>query len=113
MFALEWCEFCWSVRKLLRARSASPTARSTSTRSRYQQDDLGGEIRAALARSAPASPTIPQIFVGGSHVGGCTETFDAFADGRLQRLLDRARRRLRPASEARHRRPPAEMAAPA
>jgi len=33
------------------------------------------------------SPTIPQIFVGNHHVGGCTETFDAFNDGSLQALL--------------------------
>ena len=34
------------------------------------------------------SVTIPQIFVGKRHIGGCTETFDAFNDGRLQALLD-------------------------
>jgi cysteine synthase A len=32
-------------------------------------------------------PTIPQIFVGGEHLGGCTDTFDAFKQGRLQALL--------------------------
>ena len=36
---------------LLRRPPASPTARSTSTRSRSRPDDLGGEIRAALARA--------------------------------------------------------------
>jgi cysteine synthase A len=33
------------------------------------------------------SPTIPQIFVGGTHIGGATETLDAFNDGSLQALL--------------------------
>jgi cysteine synthase len=32
--------------------------------------------------------TIPQIFVGGEFVGGCTEAFDAYRSGRLQTLLD-------------------------
>ena len=40
-----------------------------------------------LARTG--EPTIPQIFVGGTHVGGCTATFAAHADGSLDRLLDR------------------------
>jgi len=33
-------------------------------------------------------PTIPQLFIGGTHVGGCTATFAAQADGSLDRLLD-------------------------
>ena len=32
-------------------------------------------------------PTIPQVFVGGVHIGGCTETLDAFNEGRLQEML--------------------------
>jgi cysteine synthase A len=34
------------------------------------------------------APTIPQIFVAGRHIGGCTETLDAFNDGSLQALLE-------------------------
>ena len=38
-------------------------------------------------RAKTRSPTIPQVFIRGEHIGGCTETFDAFNDGRLARLL--------------------------
>ncbi|HSO23739.1 MAG TPA: hypothetical protein VLT81_12570, partial [Chondromyces sp.] len=31
--------------------------------------------------------TIPQVFVGGKHIGGASETFDAFKNGELQTLL--------------------------
>jgi len=31
--------------------------------------------------------TIPQIFIGGKHIGGATETIDAFNEGELQTLL--------------------------
>jgi cysteine synthase A len=31
--------------------------------------------------------TIPQLFVGGQFVGGCSETLDAWSTGRLQSLL--------------------------
>ena len=85
MFALEWCEFCGSVRKLFDRIGVS--FRSVDLDSvEYQEGDWGGQIRAAL-RDRIGSPTIPQIFVGGEYIGGCTETFDAFNEGRLQKLF--------------------------
>jgi cysteine synthase A len=35
--------------------------------------------------------TIPQIFVGGEFIGGCTDVFDAYKEGRLQALFDKHR----------------------
>jgi cysteine synthase A len=85
LFALEWCEFCWSVRKLFSRMGVS--YRSVDLDSvEYQAGDLGGRIRAVLARHT-GSPTIPQIYVGGEHIGGCTELFDAMRDGALQRHM--------------------------
>jgi len=37
--------------------------------------------RSLIARTA--SETIPQIFVGGEFIGGCTDVFDAQREGRL------------------------------
>ena len=48
--------------------------------------NLGGDIRAVL-RDKVGLPTIPQIFVAGQHLGGATETFDAFNSGDLQKRL--------------------------
>jgi cysteine synthase A len=87
MFALEWCEFCWSVRKMF-AEVGIPYRSIDLDSVEYQQDNKGGEIRAALLETID-SPTIPQIFVGGEYIGGATETFDAFNDGSLQKLLDK------------------------
>ncbi len=85
MFALEWCEFCWSVRKMFG--EAGIEYQSVDLDSvAYQADNRGGDIRTVL-RQMTGSPTIPQIFVGGKHVGGATETFDAFNDGSLKTLL--------------------------
>jgi cysteine synthase A len=33
--------------------------------------------------------TIPQVFVGGEFVGGCTDVLDAWRTGRMQALLER------------------------
>ncbi|WP_218190341.1 glutaredoxin domain-containing protein [Pseudomonas sp. CC6-YY-74] len=85
MFALEWCEFCWSARKLFNALGVA--YRSVDLDSvEYQQDDLGGRLRVALRRKS-GMLSIPQIFVGGELVGGCNELFGAYADGRLATLL--------------------------
>ncbi len=86
LFALEWCEFCWSVRRLFA--QLGITYRSVDLDSvEYQRANRGGKIRAVLAELTGAK-TIPQIYVGGEHVGGCTELFDAFRDGSLQRRLE-------------------------
>jgi cysteine synthase len=85
MFALQWCEFCWSVRKLF-ARLNIPYHSVDLDSVSFQADDLGGRIRRVLAARVAAA-TIPQIFIGGVHVGGCTDLFDACRDGTMTRLL--------------------------
>jgi cysteine synthase A len=85
MFALEWCEFCWSVRKLL-GEFDIPYRSVDLDSAKYQKDNLGGQIRNVL-KVRLGSPTIPQIFIGGEHIGGATEAFDAFNEGKLQKML--------------------------
>ncbi len=88
MFALEWCEFCWSVRRMFAKLGIA--YRSVDLDSvAYQAGNWGGEVRAALS-ARTACRTIPQIFVGGTFIGGCTELFDAYREGRLQPLLEQA-----------------------
>jgi len=85
MFALEWCEFCWSVRKLFSRLGI--TYRSVDVDSvAYQEDDLGGKIRAVLADRTGAK-TLPQVYIGGVHVGGATDLFDAWRRGDIQKML--------------------------
>jgi cysteine synthase A len=85
LFALEWCEFCWSVRKLFAKLGIQ--YRSVDLDSvAYQAGDLGGKVRAVLAKRTGAV-TIPQIFIGGVHIGGCTDLFDAWRNGSAQRAL--------------------------
>jgi cysteine synthase A len=89
LYALEWCEFCWSVRKMLAAYQIE--YRSVDLDSvAYQDDNWGGKIRVALNETT-GSKTIPQIFVGGEFIGGATELFDAFKDGSLQPMLEKSR----------------------
>lgn len=85
LFALEWCEFCWSVRKLfskLDIKYLSVDLDSVA----YQENNRGGKIRAVLADRIGAG-TIPQIFIGGHHMGGCTDLFEAMRNGAMQERL--------------------------
>jgi cysteine synthase A len=88
MFALEWCEFCWAARKLFTRLGVAFESVDLDA-VRFQPGDLGGKIRAVL-KERTGSPTIPQIYVGGEHIGGCTDLFDAMRAGRLAGLLDAA-----------------------
>ena len=85
LFALEWCEFCWSLRRLF-AQLGVPYRSIDLDSTEYQQDDRGGQIRAVLA-ARTGQRTIPQVFVGGHWIGGCSETLELAGDGRLQAML--------------------------
>ncbi|MFO7648754.1 cysteine synthase A [Halomonas campaniensis] len=85
MFALEWCEFCWSARKLF-ARLGVEVNSVDLDSVACQADDIGGRVRPVLAARTGAT-TIPQIFVGGRLVGGCSELFEAWRDGSLTERL--------------------------
>jgi len=86
LFALEWCEFCWSVRKMF-AKYEIPYRALDLDSVEYQEDNKGGNIRAAI-REQTGLKTIPQIYIGGQHIGGATELFDACRDGAMQKLLE-------------------------
>ena len=85
LFALEWCEFCWSVRKLF-SKLEIPCRAIDLDSVQYQENNLGGKIRAVLLDQL-GSPTIPQIFIGGQHIGGATDLFAAYKSGELESLL--------------------------
>jgi cysteine synthase A len=87
MFALEWCEFCWSVRKVL-AKYQIPYRSVDLDSVAYQDDNRGGKIREAL-RAKTGWNTFPQIFIGGEFIGGCTDLFDSLKEGSLAEQLQR------------------------
>jgi cysteine synthase A len=86
LFALEWCEFCWSVRKML-AHYEIPYRAVDLDSVAYQEGNKGGNIRKAI-EAQTGLKTIPQIYIGGKHIGGATDLFDAAKDGTLAQLLE-------------------------
>jgi cysteine synthase len=88
LFSLEWCEFCGSVRKLFTELGIAYKSVDIDS-APFRPHDLGTKIRAAL-RQRCGAPTIPQIYIGGVHVGGAMDLFEAVATGRAWQLLGAA-----------------------
>jgi len=85
VFALEWCEFCWSAFKLLDALGLS-YCRVDLDGPDYLDAAWAADVRRALAETCGA-PTVPQVYLGGAYLGGATELFDAWNSGALSTML--------------------------
>jgi len=86
MFGLEWCEFCWSVRKVL-THYGIPFRTIAIDSVAYQGNNRGNKMRDVLV-SQNKWATFPQIYVDGEFVGGCTDFFDSCKDGSMVKRLD-------------------------
>jgi glutaredoxin 3 len=49
--------------------------------------DFGGEKKKQMVQRANGRTTVPQIFIDGSHVGGCDDLMALESRGELDRLL--------------------------
>lgn len=85
MFGLSWCEFSWSVRKLLERLEVPFVSVDLDAPEIRKSHDVPS-IRAALQEITGAA-TIPQLFVGGIKIGGCMEVMESAESGALQELL--------------------------
>jgi len=72
------CGFCHAAKRLLTKKGVSFAEIDLS-----KQPDRRAEM---LGRSG-GSRTVPQIFIGGKHVGGSDELFDLDMDGKLDPML--------------------------
>ena len=77
MYTTAWCGYCVRAKALLDARGID-----------YDEVDLGDDpaFRARL-NELTGGWTVPQIVIGGCHVGGYTELRRLERDGRLDQLL--------------------------
>jgi cysteine synthase A len=85
IFGLQWCDFSLAVRKFLQQQAVDFRTIELDS-PEYAKDDLGLKIRAALAQRV-GRRTIPQIFIDGTAIGGCTELFDGWRTGSVQQRL--------------------------
>lgn len=72
------CGFCRMAKRLLDSKDVS-----------YVETDVMADPakRAEMTRRAEGGRTVPQIFIGGAHVGGCDELYALERSGELDRML--------------------------
>jgi len=77
MYSSDWCPYCARARRLLEGRGVA-----------YEEIDVDVVPGARAQMEARSGrDTIPQIFIGDSHIGGSDELLALDADGRLDSLL--------------------------
>jgi glutaredoxin 3 len=77
MYVSGWCPHCARARSLL--------ARKGVAVEEIDVEAVDGAREAMRERSGRSS--VPQIFIGATHVGGCDELYELDAAGRLDSML--------------------------
>jgi glutaredoxin 3 len=79
MYSTDWCPYCLRAKALLKSRGVES----------FQDIDVDVDPsgRAAMIRET-GRYTVPQIFIGAVHVGGCDDLVALDRRGELERLLN-------------------------
>lgn len=77
IYTIDWCPYCEAALKLLSKKGAA-----------FEEINLTGKpAERARLREETGSPTVPQIYIGDTHVGGCDDLYALDRAGRLDPLL--------------------------
>ncbi|MGE3335646.1 MAG: glutaredoxin 3 [Rhodospirillaceae bacterium] len=78
IYTSPYCGYCTRAKALLSKKGVS-----------FQEIDVadGGAKRAEMLQRSGGRRTVPQIFIGGTHVGGCDDLYALDAAGGLDTML--------------------------
>ena len=78
IYTQDWCGYCARAKQLLECKGAA-----------FREIDApnGTPERAEAMKRSGGRTTMPQIFIGGQHIGGCDELVGLERAGRLDALL--------------------------
>jgi glutaredoxin 3 len=78
IYSTMWCPFCARAKALLNRKGA-----------RFTEIDVDAEAgkREEMVQKAGGRTSVPQIFIGGKHVGGCDELYGLERERRLDPML--------------------------
>lgn len=81
VYSSMFCPFCHRAKKLLKEKGAQ-----------FEEIDvtMNASRKQEMIRHAGGAHTVPQIFVGDTHVGGCDELYALERKGELDGLLGKA-----------------------
>jgi glutaredoxin 3 len=85
------CPYCHAAKRLLTSKGAA-----------FTEIDVSGDPkgRSLMVARANGRTTVPQIFIGATHVGGCDDLYALEHAGKLDPLLGRSELREAPAANA-------------
>lgn len=83
IYSKSYCPYCAEVKSLFASIGVAAKVLELDT------VPNGGAVQSAVAEVCGRS-TVPQVFIGGKHVGGCDDTLAAKASGKLKVLLAEA-----------------------
>ena len=75
------CGYCFRAKRLLDGKGIEYTEHDIT---------MGGPRREEMLAKAPMARTVPQIFIGGTHVGGSDDLHALEESGKLDALLEQA-----------------------
>ena len=78
IYTTPYCPYCAWARELLAKKNVA-----------FKDFDVSGnaELRAEMTKRANGRTTVPQIFIGATHIGGCDELYALEDEGKLDPLL--------------------------
>lgn len=77
MYTTPTCPFCHAAKELLRAKSVEFAEIVV----------VDPDRRAAMSTRAGGRTSVPQIFINGTHIGGCDDLYKLEETGKLSDLL--------------------------
>ena len=78
IYTTPYCPYCHAAKDLLRRKGA-----------KYHEIDVSNDrgLRQTMVTRARGRSTVPQIFIGPTHVGGCDDLYALDRAGKLDPLL--------------------------
>jgi len=78
IYTKTFCSYCWRAKMLLDSKGIE-----------YKEItvDRGGEPKQDMVQRAKGRTTVPQIFIGEVHIGGCDDLVALDQAGKLDQLL--------------------------
>ena len=79
IYTKAFCPYCWRAKALLEGKGVAFKEISV---------DWGGPDKEKMVARASGRTTVPQIFIGGTHVGGCDDLMALERAGKLDALIE-------------------------
>jgi glutaredoxin 3 len=80
VYTSDWCPYCQRAKQLLTQKNVAFTEINVDDDAKFREEMISRSDRR----------TVPQIFIGDTHVGGCDDLFALDGSGELDRLIQGA-----------------------